>query len=50
MELIPKKYDLWKSLPNSIKSHIELGKKNCEMETGRKKVIYLTMLRILLLK
>ena len=37
VELILKKYDLWKSLPNSIKSHIELGKKNCEMETPDEK-------------
>ena len=37
VELILKKYDLWESLPNSIKSHIELGKKNCEMETPDEK-------------
>ena len=37
VELILKKYDLWKSLPDSIKSHIELGKKNCEMETPDEK-------------
>ena len=48
VELILKKYDLWKSLPNSIKSHIELGKKIVKWKL-QKKVIYLTMLKTLLL-
>ncbi len=33
VEFILKKYDIWKSLPHSIITHIELGKKDSKMET-----------------
>ncbi len=36
VELILKKYNIWENLSNSIKSHIEIGKKEKKMETPNK--------------